>query len=102
MAENIFPANSPDVANAIEAGRKGDLAALDQPSFGGWSDAALLSFITKGKPVTAGDVATDVTKSTGRGLGDFAVGLAGLPGDVQTLGEAGLSKLTGTPQPQIP
>lgn len=60
-----------------------------------WSDEQLLDLLIKGKPPTAAERATDVAKSTGRGVADFATGTLGLPGDVQALAEVGAAKVSG-------
>lgn len=60
-----------------------------------WSDEQLLNYLVKGKPTTMAETATDMGKSAIRGTEDFAIGTAGLPGDVLGLAEAGASKIAG-------
>jgi hypothetical protein len=64
-----------------------------------WSDEQLLGLLMKGKPPTAGERAEDIAKGSVRGAADFAIGTAGLPGDVQGLANVAASKITGkTPE----
>lgn len=51
----------------------------------------------------AGDRALDVAKSGGVGLGEGAIGVAGIPGDIQELAKRGVEYLTGPTAPvQVP
>lgn len=76
---------------------------MADPVLSNWSDEQLMDFVAKGgKPPTARERADDMLKSAGRGLlGDFAIGTAGLPGDVQNLTETQLPKLLGVPPEKV-
>lgn len=72
----------------------------------GMDDAAISAAIQKNqptanKPDTAGGVAADVAKSAGVGVANAAIGMAGIPGDLQGIGRAA-GDLIGSKMPSMP
>lgn len=72
----------------------------------GMSDADLMAAHKAAQGPSVGDYATDMTKSAGVGLAEGAIGLAGMPGDMQQLakkvGDWTASKLPSMPSIPVP
>lgn len=79
---------------------------MSDPVLRNWSDEELLKFIqtqgVDGQQMGVGDYAVDAGRGVASGAANVVSGVAGLPGDVQTLARYGAKAVTGQPMPPGP
>lgn len=93
----LFEVEAPDAQSAVAAFKKIPQKPVDPMSQGAakFAQPAMSTAEPKAKPVPLGDAIADVGKSAGIGVAQGAIGMATLPGNVESLARAGINAGAG-------